>query len=41
MFHLSRLKKGLLRLPNGNTFTNITDYKLACTKANAYNKMCH
>ncbi len=28
MFHVSRLKKGLLRLPNGKTIKNINDFKL-------------
>ncbi len=28
MFHVSRLKRGLLRLPNGKSIRNINDYKL-------------
>ncbi len=28
MFHVSCLKRGLLRLPNGNSVRNINDYKL-------------
>ncbi len=27
-FHVSRLKRGLLRLPNGKSVSNINDYKL-------------
>ncbi len=26
LFHVARLKKGLLRLPNGKTVSNIKDY---------------
>ncbi len=33
MFHISRLKKGLLRLPNGRTVKNINDYKLEMIKS--------
>ncbi len=32
MFHVSRLKWGLLRLPNGKSVKNINDYKLAMVK---------
>ncbi len=28
MFHVSHMKKGLLRLPNGKTVKNINDYKI-------------
>ncbi len=28
MFHVSHLKRGLLRLPNGKSVRNINDYKL-------------
>ncbi len=32
MFHVSCLKRGLLRLPNSKTVKNINDYKLEMTK---------
>ncbi len=32
MFHVSHLKKGLLRLPNSKTVKNINDYILELTK---------
>ncbi len=39
MFHVSCLKKGLLRLPNGKTVKNINDYRLEKVKqANNYTR---
>ncbi len=32
MFHVSHLKKGLLRLPNGRTVKNTNDYKIEMVK---------
>ncbi len=32
MFHISHLKRGLLRLPNGKTVKNINDYRLEMVK---------
>ncbi len=32
MFHISHLKQGLLRLPNGKSVKNINDYKLEMVK---------
>ncbi len=33
MFHVSYLKKGLLRLPNGRAVKTISDYKLEMIKS--------
>ncbi len=39
MFHVSCLKKGLLRLPNSKTVKNINDYRLEKVKqANNYTR---
>ncbi len=32
MFHVSHLKQGILRLPNGKSVKNINDYKMEMVK---------